>query len=158
MAKPYEIVILGAHHAGISTAHYLLRYVLPSLSKLTPETKYHVTIVAPHTEYFYNIPGPRAAVNADLVPLEKIFFPIANAFKEYDVEQYAFVLGKAIAVDEQKKAVTVQLVEAKGERVLNYSTLVVATGSKANSNLWYVVSCSFLLSRKTDLYLSLLGT
>jgi NADH dehydrogenase FAD-containing subunit len=133
MAKTYEIVILGAHHAGVSAAHYVLRHVIPGLSKATPGTTYHVTIIAPHTEFYYNIPGPRVAVNDTIVPFNKVFFPIADAFKEYKSESYTFVLGKATAVDAKKQSVTVSLVDTKLEKVFNYSTLVIATGSKAKT-------------------------
>jgi NADH dehydrogenase FAD-containing subunit len=156
MAKTYEIVILGAHHAGVSAAHYVLRHVIPGLSKATPGTTYHVTIIAPHTEFYYNIPGPRVAVNDTIVPFNKVFFPIADAFKEYKSESYTFVLGKATAVDAKKQSVTVSLVDTKLEKVFNYSTLVIATGSKANSPLWFMNdSTDVLKNAYKDLHSSL---
>jgi NADH dehydrogenase FAD-containing subunit len=125
MAKTYEIVILGAHHAGVSAAHYVLRHVIPGLSKATPGTTYHVTIIAPHTEFYYNIPGPRVAVNDTIVPFSKVFFPIADAFSEYKSESYTIVLGKATAVDAQKRSVTVSLVDTKLEKVFNTPHLLL---------------------------------
>lgn len=40
----HEILILGGHHAGVSTAHYLLQHTLPALSKLNPGMYLHFTL------------------------------------------------------------------------------------------------------------------
>lgn len=56
MEGQHEIVILGAHHAGITIAHYLLRHVAPQLAVST-SIDFHVTIVAPNTEFYHNVSG-----------------------------------------------------------------------------------------------------
>lgn len=111
--------------------------MIPALSKITPETTYHVTIVAPNTEFFYNIPSPRTAANDAGAPISKIFLPISEGFKTYAPEIFTFVLGKAISISPDNRSVTVNLVESKGDKVFTYDSLVVATGSKSASNLWF---------------------
>lgn len=136
-SKVHEIVILGSHFSGLGTAHSLLRDIIPVLSKQTPNVTYHVTIVAPHTEYFYNIPGPRYLVGKDIITASKLFFPIAGALKEYGADQYATVLGKATAVDPEKKVVSVALQDGATQEI-EYQSLVIATGTTSNSKLWQV--------------------
>ncbi|OBT64790.1 hypothetical protein VE03_06492 [Pseudogymnoascus sp. 23342-1-I1] len=135
--KVHEIVILGSHFSGLGTAHSLLRDILPVLSKQTPDVTYHVTIVAPHTEYFYNIPGPRYLVGKEIITTSKLFFPIAGALKEYGADQYATVLGKATAVDPKKKVVSVALQDGTAQEI-EYQSLVIATGTTSNSKLWQI--------------------
>jgi NADH dehydrogenase FAD-containing subunit len=124
-------------HAGIWTAHFLLKKVIPELTKLTPDTKYHITIVAPHTEWFFNLSSPRTIASDSAAPIDKIFIPLSEGFTAYAPELYTFVLGKATSISPENKAVTVNLLESKTDKVFNYSTLVVATGSKSNSPLWF---------------------
>lgn len=137
MTKSYEIVILGAHHAGITAAHFLLKKVIPALSKLTPETVYHVTVIDPNTEFFYNVPSPRTAANDAGAPVSKIFLPISEGFKAYTPENFTFVLGKATSISPDTKSVTVRLAESETDKNFTYNSLVVATGSKSTSNLWF---------------------
>lgn len=136
-SKVHEIVILGSHFSGLGTAHSLLRDIIPVLSKQTPNVAYHVTIVAPHTEYFYNIPGPRYLVGKDIIAPGKLFFPIAGALKEYGADQYATVLGKATAVDPEKKVVSVAFQDGATQEI-EYQSLVIATGTTSNSKLWQI--------------------
>ena len=136
-SKVHEIVILGSHFAGLGTAHSLLRDIIPTLSKQAPHDTYHVTIVAPHTEYFYNIPGPRYLVGKEIITPSKLFFPIAGALKEYAADQYATIQGKATAVDPERKVVSVAL-QGGTTQEIEYQSLVIATGTTSNSKLWQV--------------------
>ncbi|KFY08360.1 hypothetical protein V492_06302 [Pseudogymnoascus sp. VKM F-4246] len=136
-SKVHEIVILGSHFSGLGTAQSLLRDIIPALSKQTPNVAYHVTIVAPHTEYFYNIPGPRYLVGKELITSSQLFFPISGALNEYKADQYATVQGKATAVDPEKKVVSVAL-EGGATQEIEYQSLVIATGTTSNSKLWQV--------------------
>ena len=135
--KTHEIFILGAHNAGVNTAHYLLRHIIPPLSKLTPSTKCSVIVVSPNTEFFWNIAGPRHVANEDLIPARSIWLSIADAFRSYKPEQYSIKTGKAISLDARRRTVTAILESGKNQE-LNYSTLVVATGATFNSPLWQV--------------------
>ncbi|KAI9878307.1 MAG: hypothetical protein M1830_001288 [Pleopsidium flavum] len=133
----HEILILGAHFAAISTAHYLLRHVIPALSNLTPSITYHVTIVSPHTEFFWNIAAPRYIANKELILPSKIFQPIADAFKGYQSDQYDFILGKAVGLDPENRTVDIRLETGRIQEI-KYSSLVIATGSTYNSGLWQI--------------------
>lgn len=46
--------------------------------------------------------------------------------------------GKAVSLDPLKKTVRVELRDAEAGMVINYSTLILATGSKSNSPLWFM--------------------
>ncbi|KAH6702101.1 hypothetical protein BKA61DRAFT_202288 [Leptodontidium sp. MPI-SDFR-AT-0119] len=127
----HEILILGGHHSGINVAHYLLRHVIPKLTKLTPSTSYHVTIVTPNIEFFWNIAAPRLIVSEKLIPDEKVFLPIAKEFASYDAAQFTLVTGKATALDPEKRIVSI----SNGGKI-TYNSLVVATGSYFASPVW----------------------
>ncbi len=130
MSSTHEILILGGHHAGVNVAHYVLRHVIPKLSKLNA-TSYHVTIVTPNVEFYWNIAAPRLLVSDTLIPEEKVFLSIKDAFKSYKPAQFSLVQGKATAIDADKKTVTI----SNGSS-LPYSTLVIATGSSYSSPVW----------------------
>lgn len=136
-SNTHEILILGAHYSGLKTAHCLLRDIIPVLSKATPLVSYHVTVVAPHTEYFYNIAGPRYLVGKDVITANKLFFPIAESLSEYQADKYTTVEGKAVAVDPAKQVVSVALQDG-GRQEINYQSLVIATGTTSNSKLWQI--------------------
>jgi NADH dehydrogenase FAD-containing subunit len=133
MASTHEIIILGAHHAGLGTAHYLLRHIVPVLSKLNPETKYYVTLVAPSTEFFWNIAAPRALTSEKLGPSPTIWPPIADGFKSYDQLVFSYVKALATSVDADKHIVKL----STGEDA-KYNTLIIATGATFVSQLWQV--------------------
>ncbi|OBT47706.1 hypothetical protein VE00_02203 [Pseudogymnoascus sp. WSF 3629] len=133
----HEIVILGSHFSGLGTAHSLLRDIIPTLSKQTPNVRYHVTIVAPHTEYFYNIAGPRYLIGKEVIDPSKLFLPIAGALKGYKADQYATIQGKATAVDHERKVVSVASQDGATQEI-GYESLVIATGTTSNSKLWQI--------------------
>ncbi|RDW61402.1 hypothetical protein BP5796_11294 [Coleophoma crateriformis] len=135
MSKTHEILILGAHFAGLGTAHYLLRHTIPALEKASPDSKYHVTIVAPHSEFFFGIAAPRFLIGKDLVPADKMFIPISQGLQEYSADKYSVVPGKAVSMSAEKKVVTVGLQDGVSQE-LSYDTLVIATGTTSNSALW----------------------
>ncbi|KAG4442330.1 hypothetical protein IFR05_002181 [Cadophora sp. M221] len=136
--KDHEIVILGSHYAGLGTAHYLLRHIIPSLSAANLATRYHVTIVAPNTEFFNSVTAPRYLVGKDLIASSKMFLSIPDVLKkEYSEEQYSLVQGKAIAMDAEKRIITIGFYGGASQE-LSYRTLVIATGTFSNSGLWQV--------------------
>ncbi|RDW77554.1 hypothetical protein BP6252_05607 [Coleophoma cylindrospora] len=135
MSKTHEILILGGHFAGLGMAHYLLRHTIPVLEKASPSSKYHVTIVAPHSEFFFDIAAPRFLVGKDLIPADKIFIPISQGLREYGADRYSLVQGKAVSMSAEKKVVTVGL-QGGVSQELSYDTLIIATGTTSNSALW----------------------
>ena len=130
----YEFVILGANFAGISTAHYLLRHTIPSLSHFNPSIHYHVTLVSPSTHMFWKIGAPRTLASPTLIPITKAFLPIAEAFRDYSSEEYTFVQGSAVGLDAKQKLVTIN--DGNKSISVSYSTLILATGTSSTSALW----------------------
>lgn len=137
MSKTHEIVILGAHHGGVNTAHYLLRHVIPTLSKLTPDVSYHISIVAPNTDFYWNVAAPRHLVSEELIPSKDVWHSIASAFEKYDKKSITFIHGKATALNPNTDTVTVTT-SANQTQDLNYSTLIIATGSSYASPIWQI--------------------
>ena len=135
--KHHEFVILGGQFAGLSIAHYLMKHTIPYLSKLDSSIAYHVTIVTPSTHFYWKIGAPRVLVSPDLIPLSKVFAPIADGLKAYPKELYTVVYGTAVGLEPEKRVVTVQLV-SQGTETLNYSTLIVATGTTAPTDIWTI--------------------
>ncbi len=136
-SESHEVVILGGHFAGVSAAHYLLRHVLPTLNESSPTAIPHVTLVTPHTHFFWNIAAPRHLCARDIIDASKIFISLDNAFKDYPAEQYTFVQGNAKSVDPSTRSVEVSLANG-GTTKLSYASLVVATGRKSKSPLWQI--------------------
>ena len=119
------ILILGGAFAGMSAAHYALKHVVPQLPK-TDGTTYNVTIVNPSKDFYWRIAGPRVAASKELMPYNKLFYPIEPAFG-YAKDKFSFVQGKATHVDPAGQTVSVET--ATGEqKSIPYAALVIATG------------------------------
>ncbi|MCJ1375119.1 hypothetical protein MMC20_006353 [Loxospora ochrophaea] len=130
----HNIVILGGNFGGLGVAHYLLRHVVPILNHRS-STAYKVTVVSPSTHAYFKIATPRALINAELIPLSKTILPIEDGFKDYSPEIYTFVQGTAIGLDEESKVITIAH-HTQQTSNLQYSTLVVATGTTSTSPVW----------------------
>jgi apoptosis-inducing factor 2 len=113
------ILILGGSYAGLTTAHSLLKSILPSHKDL------RVILVNPSDHFFFNIPSVRAALPGQYEN-EKLYHSIPAGFA-YAGESFEFVEGKAEKVDPASNSVTISTVS--GQRVQPYNFLVVATGS-----------------------------
>lgn len=122
----YNIVILGGNWAGVSTAHYLLRHVLPLLRN--EKSQYTVTLVSPSTQTFYNVGAPRALVS-EKVANAKPFASILDAFGEYKSSEFTFIQGEAVGVDGSAKTVSLKSVMTSDSQLIRYDSLVIATGS-----------------------------
>lgn len=131
----FNIVVLGANFAGIPTAHYLLRHVLPPLNSMGVGT-YIVTLVSPSTHFFFKVGAPRALTSAEAVPLDQSFRSIPEAFKDYDPDHFTFVQGEAVGIDELDKRVMVKLSRNESVTGLKYASLIIATGTTSKSPLW----------------------
>jgi apoptosis-inducing factor 2 len=119
------VVILGSSFAGVSTAHRLL--------KQAPKTgDVKIILVGPNTHIFWNLAGPRAII-AGQFPDEKLFGAIAPGFKQYRADQFEFLLGTAERLDLESKSVFVAT--DKGEKVLGYDILILATGSRTKGDI-----------------------
>ncbi|KAI6457986.1 hypothetical protein MCOR16_003749 [Pyricularia oryzae] len=139
MSQSKTVVVLGAAMAGVPTVHKLLTQVAP---KVPGGLK--VILVAPNTHFFWNLASVRGVLPGDLMPDEKLFYPIAPAFAQFNSSQFEFVLGKATKLDPETKNVLVAVSEKQGapasERTISYDMVVVATGSSAKESMpWKIV-------------------
>jgi NADH dehydrogenase FAD-containing subunit len=120
------VLILGGSFAGLSSAHYFLKHILPTLAD---KESYNVTLVNESSKFYARPATPRAAASHKLMPVNKVFLDIEAGFKSYPAGQFTFVHGSAAALDEKTKTATISLVSG-GEQKINYTGLVIATGTR----------------------------
>jgi NADH dehydrogenase FAD-containing subunit len=132
----HNIVILGGNFAGVSTAHYLLRQVLPLLNSTDGDkSEYKVTLVSPNDHTFFKVGAPRALASPE-VPLEKPFGSIPNAFSHYKTSEFTFIQGEAVQLHEATKTISVKSAGDTKNTSVRYDSLVIATGTTSASPLW----------------------
>jgi hypothetical protein len=90
-----HIVILGGSHAGISTAHRILK------GDKKGDVKF--TLVSPNTHHYWNIASPRGILPGELTD-DQLFRPIAPGFSQYG-GRFEFVLATAESVDFESRRV-----------------------------------------------------
>ncbi|APA05827.1 hypothetical protein SS1G_01797 [Sclerotinia sclerotiorum 1980 UF-70] len=134
-SNSHEIVILGGNFAGVNAVHYLLRQTLPQLQRLDQSKSYHITLVTPNTSFYFKIASPRALINSTLIPQEKIFKPLSEAFAQYDASQFELIQGTASDLDPAQRFVTVSN-EQGDTRQIHYDSLIISTGTTSKSPLW----------------------
>lgn len=135
MSETRNIIFLGASYAGISAAHYFLKHVYPRLPT-SPTIKYQVILINASPKWYLRHASPRAIANTDLMPNEKIFIDIEPGFKQYG-DKVKFIVGKATSWDPEKRVLFVSEPASK-EIAISYHSLVLSTGSKSQSAVWYV--------------------
>ena len=108
----HRLVVLGGSYAGISTAHRILKRA----------SNVKVILVSPNTDIYWNMAVPRALVG--VYGDEKGFRKIAPGFERYG-DRFEFVVGVAETLDVKSK-----IVGLAGGRVLEYDSLILATGSR----------------------------
>lgn len=143
-----NIVILGGNFAGVSTAKYLLKKVLPAVD--SSETQHKVTLVSPSAWTFFKVAAPRILA-AEEIPNEKAFAPIQDSFSEYSLDQFTFIQGEAVGLDEETKTVSVKGADATSSLV-KYDYLVIATGTTSvrtcsTPSVFYMLTTSNRLVR-----------
>jgi NADH dehydrogenase FAD-containing subunit len=132
----HNIVILGGNFSGVSTAHYLLRHVLPSLNSTASESPaFKVTLVSPSDRTFFKIGAPRVLASTK-ISVDKPFASIPDAFSHYEASEFSFNQGEAVAVDEAAKTVSIRSTATSHLDLLQYDSLVIATGMTSPSPLW----------------------
>ncbi|KAA8573513.1 hypothetical protein EYC84_005098 [Monilinia fructicola] len=137
-SNSHKVVILGGNFGGVNAVHHLLRQTLPQLHQLDQSKSYHVTLVTPNTSFFFKIASPRALINSTLIPHEKVFRPLSEAFSKYDSSQFELLQGVASALDPaQQRTVTVSIDGDTGTtQQLHYDSLIISTGTTSKSPLW----------------------
>lgn len=120
------IVILGAGWTGLPLAHKLLKYTLP-------KTPIQVILISPNSHFFWNVAATRGVIAGE-IPDDQLFLPIEPAFRQYPVDSFRFVLGRATAVDDHESSVSVTHNDGRHEEI-KYHHLVIATGSRVAGNI-----------------------
>jgi apoptosis-inducing factor 2 len=126
-----QLVIMGSSYAGVSTAHYLLKHVVPSLPE--PDT-YQVTMISPASQSFCRPACPRAMISDSMFPQHKLFIDTAKQFEQYPAGRFRFVHGKALQLEYERKIVKVELSEG-GQEEIAFRAAVIATGASSSSPL-----------------------
>ncbi|KAJ9497996.1 hypothetical protein H2202_006599 [Exophiala xenobiotica] len=126
-----NIVILGGSYGGISTAHYLLKHVVPNL----PDSlSYRVVLASTSDQAMCRPACPRALISDDLLPQGKLFVSIVRAFEQYPKDNFRFVHATATKLDHSKRTVTIQHPSGSTENI-DFHALVIATGASTPSPL-----------------------
>ena len=126
-ASKKNIVILGGSYAGISTAHYLLKHVVP---RLPDPTSYQIIIVSASSEILCRPACPRAMISDDMFAQEKLFVGIPKVFEQYPEGSFRFIHGAATQLDHTNRTVSIS-----NNDKIDFYALVIATGASTPSPL-----------------------
>lgn len=100
--------------------------------------------------YPRRIAGPRATASKDLMPYNKLFYPIEPAFA-YAKGKFTFVQGKATHVDSAGQTVSVET--ASGEqKSIPYAALIIATGVSTPTPLFNLETDRAALEAEYDAF------
>ncbi|KKK23534.1 hypothetical protein ARAM_003921 [Aspergillus rambellii] len=111
------ILILGGSYAGISTAHYLLKYVIP---KLPDPSSYKVVLISASSQGICRPACPRAIISEDMFPQDKFFISIPPLFEHYP----------------EKRTLSYYPSEDNTTESISFHTLIIATGASTASPLF----------------------
>ncbi|KAF2475908.1 FAD/NAD(P)-binding domain-containing protein [Lindgomyces ingoldianus] len=135
-ASPHStILILGGSYSGISTAHYLLKHVLPRLS-----SSYQVVLISPSAHAMCRPACPRALISDEFFNQDKLFVDIATQFAQYPGERFRFIHGSAVSLNSEGRTVSIAPVSsdvnaAPTVEIITFYALVIATGASTPSSL-----------------------
>lgn len=130
-ASQNNIVILGGSYGGVSTAHYLLKHVVPYLPD---KASYQVIIVSASSQAICRPACPRALISDDMFPQEKLFVNIPKLFEQYPKGSFRFIHGTATELDHTNRTVSTSSASGNTEKIEFYA-LVIATGASTPSPL-----------------------
>lgn len=129
----HNIVILGGSYGGISTAHYLLKHVIPVLSN---QNSYRITLVSASSQALCRQACPRALLSDSMFPQDKLFVDIPELFDQYPKGSFSFIHGTATELDTVNRSVTISLkTEVDVTEKVEFYALVIATGASTMSPL-----------------------
>lgn len=124
------IVILGGSYGGVSTAHYLLKHVIPKLP--SPEV-YQIILVSTSSQAMCRQACPRALISDEYFDQQKLFVDIRSMFAHYPDGSFRFIHGTATAVTHTERSVSIAVSSDGGHETLAYHALVIATGASTPS-------------------------
>jgi len=126
-----NIVIIGGSYGGVSTAHYLLKHAIPSV---TNKDRLKVILISAAAEVMCRPACPRALISDELLPQDKLFVNIAKIFEQYPKGSFQLLRGTVVDLDHSKRTVTVDTADGHTETVAFYAA-VIATGARTHSPL-----------------------
>ncbi|PYI07759.1 FAD/NAD(P)-binding domain-containing protein [Aspergillus sclerotiicarbonarius CBS 121057] len=129
---PKNIVILGGSYGGLSTAHYVLKHVLPALPA---QDAYQVIVVSTSSQAMCRQACPRAMMSDDMFPQDKLFVSIPELFAQYPKDQFRFVHGAATHLDHIGRVVSIAPHSSNTVTNIDFHALVIATGASTPSPL-----------------------
>lgn len=125
-----NIVVIGGSYSGVSTAHNVLKHILPSLpSSLSCQ----VVLISASSQAMCRPACPRALISDELFDQNKLFVSIPRQFEQYG-SNFLFVKGTAIELLRDQRTVLVDV--AGATQTIDYHALVIATGASTDSPLF----------------------
>ncbi|KAH6987362.1 hypothetical protein BKA56DRAFT_477691 [Ilyonectria sp. MPI-CAGE-AT-0026] len=121
------ILVLGTGPAAIPVVRQTMINVVLKRDNLK------IIVVTPNANFHWPIAMPRVVVPGQLVD-DKVMIPLAPTFADYPPSKFEFVQGKASSLDPASNTVAIEL-NAGGLREINYDTLVIATGARAQDGM-----------------------
>ena len=125
------IVILGGSYGGLSTAHYLLKHVIP---QLPDQTSYQVILISSSAQVICRPACPRALISDSAFNQDKLFVSILEQFEQYPKDSFRFIHGTATSLNCNSCTVTAILSDNSDE-TFTYYALIFATGASTPSPL-----------------------
>ncbi|OJK00172.1 hypothetical protein ASPACDRAFT_1880616 [Aspergillus aculeatus ATCC 16872] len=122
------IVILGGSYGGVSTAHYLLKHVIPKLP--TPEL-YQIILVSASSQAMCRQASPRALISDEYFDQTKLFVDIRSMFAHYPDGSFRFIHGTATAVAHIDRNVSIAVWSAIRQTLPHVKNIVIAGGGPA---------------------------
>ncbi|KAJ4985508.1 hypothetical protein SVAN01_08979 [Stagonosporopsis vannaccii] len=130
MTEHRNIVVLGASSAGLQTAHYIMKHIIPALKQHKTDAKYHVYLISPSPKWWFRVASPRVAASTSRMASEKLFFDIDETLKQYSKDDITFIQATATGLNDSSRAVSYRRAGASSDEELLYHALVVATGTR----------------------------
>ncbi|CAI6334486.1 unnamed protein product [Periconia digitata] len=131
MADQRNIVILGSSFAGVQSAQYFMKYIMPTLNA-RPGAKHHLYIISPSPDFYYVPAAPRTAVSVSRLPFDKVFVPLSAIFESFPKSDFTFIQASASGLDTSQRTVLYRRSDKATEEKLPYHALIIATGSQTN--------------------------
>lgn len=127
-----KFVILGGSYAGISTAHYVLKHVIPSLPD---KESCQVVMVSTSLKVVCRPACVRALLSDDMFPQDKLFVNVTAGFDQYPNGSFRFIQGTATELDSKDRAVTISLPDGTTDK-MKFHAVVIATGATTYSPMF----------------------
>lgn len=128
-----NIVILGGSYGGVSTAHYLLRHVIPALPD---RDSFRIILISASSQALCRQACPRALLSDNMFPQDKLFVNIPELFNQYPKGSFHFVHGTVTKLDTENRTVSISLkTQVDMTEKVEFHGVVIATGASTLSPL-----------------------